>query len=436
MKIHPFLPLLLFGIFASCDKREPLLPFPVEHYRVHIDNEFNELEGRQAIWISDEEGTLRAFRWIPASDTAQIEVPDSKDGEVFDCTVARIFGYVAPGSGIADTTITLTTYTALADGETIHLRNNTYKRYTDLSFSLTGVSSFDSIIVADGLTFARPHSSNNYYGQYQVEHTGRIWFRVLANGDPHWRYLYFDNVNGNTLNLSNVDVNIMTLSFAHPKNVQLPFTAAWKYKVDGVVDLNGLQFLPLGDLRRAPGGAEQVISSLDIFEPVANEDFMPIPKPYSNFRLQMTGTSSEGDKYTFYSDNIYPSIPTQLAAPAFNLEPTTLVGNRAVAARCIGDFDLLSFTRNYTNAPFNITWEVITKPVAGAIVQNRLPDVPKALSDAYLPLEQYNFGNKVWVRAESYSNLNGYEAVLKKRLENADPMWQAKAGYLGREELY
>lgn len=436
MKIHIFYLLVLMGALSACNKENPLQPFPQEHYQVNINNEFDQLQGRYAVWLSDEEGFVRAFRWIPAADTAQIEVPDSKEGEIFDCTVARIFGYEAPGSGIADTTITLTTYTALADGETIHFRNSNYKRFTDLSFNLTGITSFDSIIVADGLTFAKPHSSNNYYGQYQVEHTGRIWFRVLANGDPHWRYLYFDNVTSETLNLNSVDVNLMTLSFVPPRNIQLPFTAAWKYKVDGVIDMASLQFLPLGDLRRAPGGAEKIISSLDVFEPVANEDFMPIPKPYNSFRLQMSGTSVGGDGYTYYVDDLYTALPSQLTAPGFDLQPTTLAGNRAIAARCIGDFDLLSFTRSFSGAPLSITWEVVTKPVAGAIVQNRLPDLPKALSDAHFQLDLYPFGNKVRVRAENYSRLNGYDAVLEQRLQNSDPLWQAKGGYIGREELY
>lgn len=436
MKIHIFCLLILAGCFSACYEDNPLLPIPQEHYKININNEFNELEGRYAIWISDEEGTVRAFRWIPASDTAQIEVSDSKTGEVFDCTVVRMFGYVTPGSGIADTTITLTTYTKLADGETVNFRNLNYKRFTDLSFSLTGMNSFDSIIVADGLTFAKPHLSNNYYGQYQVEHTGYIWFRVLADADPHWRYLYFDNIPDATLNLNNVNINLMTLSFAHPKNIKLPFTAAWKYKVDGVIDQNTLKFLPLGDLRRAPGGAEQIISSLDIFEPVANEDFQPIPKPYNSFRIQMNGTSVAGDGYTYYRDDFFTSVPAELTAPGFDLQPTTLIGDRAAAARCIGEFDLLAFIRNYAVTPYNITWEVLVRPQEGAIVQNYLPKLPTAISNACIPLSLYQFGGKVRVRAENYIRLDGYDAVVKKRLQNNDPLWQPRGGYTGREELY
>jgi hypothetical protein len=437
MKIHIFYFALLIGAATACNKANPgpILPTD-EHFRVHIDNEFNELQGRYAVWLSDEEGTIRAFRWAPGGDTCQIEVADSKAGEAFDCTVARVFGFETPGSGgLRDTTITLTTYTAMVDGETIHLRNLSYKRTTDLSFTLNNVSSFDSIIVADGLTFVKPHVSNGYSGLYQVEHTGRIWFRVLANNDPHWRYLYFDNIQGTSLNLGNLDINLMTLSFVHPTNIVLPFTAAWKYKVDGVVDTATLQFLPLGDLRRAPGGAEKILSSLDVYEPVANADFMPVPKPYNSFRVQANATSALNG-YTYYTDDFYTKLPDQLTAPAFDLEPTFLSDNRSVAVRCVGDFDLLSFTRNYNSAELNISWEVLAKPANGVIITNRLPDVPKELSLAYVPLGTYQFNNLVQTRAENYSRLDGYQAVVRQRLQNADPLWQAKGGYTGREELY
>ena len=437
MKIHIFYLLVIIGVISACNKENPNPPLnPDPLYKVVINNELNELQGRYAVWLSDEEGIIKAFRWIPGNDTAQIEVPQSKNSDLFDCTIARVFPFEAPGSGLRDTTITLTTYTLLAHGETINLRNLAYKQTTDLSFSLVGVNSFDSIIVADGLTFARPHSSNNYYGQYQVEHTGRIWFRVLVNSEMFWRYLYFDNITGNSLNLNDVDVNLMTQSLAHPSKIVLPFTGPWKYKVDGVVDTATLQFVPLGDLRRAPGGAEQVISALEVFEPVANEDFMPEPKPYTSFRLQVSGTSDAADGYSYYSDDFYVKLPDQLTTPVFDLEPTLLSDNRNVAVQCIGDFDLLSFNRSFSSAPLNIAWEVLAKPRIGAIVVNRLPDVPEEIERAYPPLASYQFGNTVRVRAENYTRLNNYEAVLKQRLQNTDPLWQAKGGYTGREELY
>lgn len=436
MKIHICYLLVLIGALSACNKENPAPPLTLDpFYKVVINNELNELQGRYAVWISDEEGAVRAFRWVPGADTAHVEVPDSKENEIFDCTIARVFPFEMPGSGVRDTTITLTTYTNLANGETVNLRNLAYIQTSDLSFTLKGVNTLDSIIVADGLPISRPQPGNNYFGQYRIEHTGRVWFRVLVNGEMFWRYLYFDNVSGD-VNLNEVDVNLMTMNLAHPAKIDLPFTTTWKYKVDGVVDTATLQFVPLGDIRRVPGGAEQVISALNVFEPVANEDFMPEPKPYSSFRLRMNGTSDAADGYNFFTDDFYQNLPAQLPAPNFDLEPTFLSDNRNVAVRCIGDFDLLSFTRNYAGAPINITWEVVTKPKNGTIIVNRLPDVPKELGDSYRPLAQFQFGDLVHTRAENYQRLNGYEAVIQKRLQNSDPLWQAKGGYTGREEVY
>ncbi len=438
MRIHIFYLLLAIAGLSACNKENPIPPVtdPNLPYQVVINNEMNELQGRYAVWLSDDIGNLKAFRWIPGNDTAHLEVPGSKASDLFQCTIVRIFPFETPGSGLRDTTITLTTYTDLAHGQTINLRNLAYKRTTDLSFFLTGINSFDSIIVADGLTFSRPYSNNNYYGQYQVEHTGRIWFRVLVNNEMLWRYLYFDNVTENTLELNQVDVNLMTINQVQPTKIVLPFTAPWKYKVDGVVDSASLQFVPLGDLRRAPGGAEQVISTLQVFEPVANADFMPEPKPYNTFRLQASGNTNDNGGYTFYSDGFYPALPGQLNAPGFDLQPTLLSDNRAVAVRCIGDFDLLAFTRNYTSNPLKINWEVLVKPGNGTIADHRLPDVPNDLGRMFSPLGNFQFGNIVHVRAENYTRLFSYDAVILKRLQNSDPLWQAKAGYTGREESY
>jgi len=41
----------------------------------------------------------------------------------------------------------------------------------------------------------------------------------------------------------------------------------------------------------------------------------------------------------------------------------------------------------------------------------------------------------VRARAENYERLN-YDQIVRKRLDNADPLWQARGGYLGREENF
>jgi hypothetical protein len=93
----------------------------------------------------------------------------------------------------------------------------------------------------------------------------------------------------------------------------------------------------------------------------------------------------------------------------------------------------LSFSRNRTGTP-NIQWEVITKPSNG-IVLYILPDVPPELGNRYPLLKNYDFNTQVRARAEKYERLN-YEQAVQKQLENADPLWQARGGYLGREENF
>ena len=86
MKIHICYLLVLIGALSACNKENPAPPLtPDPFYKVVINNELNELQGRYAVWISDEEGAVRAFRWIPGADTAHVEVPDSKENEIFDC---------------------------------------------------------------------------------------------------------------------------------------------------------------------------------------------------------------------------------------------------------------------------------------------------------------------------------------------------------------
>lgn len=57
-------------------------------------------------------------------------------------------------------------------------------------------------------------------------------------------------------------------------------------------------------------------------------------------------------------------------------------------------------------------------------------------SQVFPPLANYQFDNIVRTRAENYTRLFGYDAVIQKHLQNADPLWQAKGGYTGREERY
>jgi len=420
-------------LLTSCEKEPVPNPPANPGFVLHINNEFGPLEAEYAVFLSDAQGKIRAYRAVAGQDTARLTIPEAATTDRFDCTITRITTIDAPGSGIKDTSITLTTYTSLPSGETVNLRNWNYQQTTDLFLSFAGMTTFDSIIVPDGLTFVRPQAANNYSGHYQVLHTGNIWFRILADGDPHWRYLTFNNVSNPTLTAP-IQVGQLPLTFVPPTQVTLPFSAAWQYKLDGVIDSSKRQFLPLGDLRRAPGGAVPVYNTLSMFEPVLTDDFGPAPRPYSSFRLRTSGEDGSPGGYNYTSDRFYKKLPASLPTPDFDLAPTILSDKSLVAVQCVGQFEVLALTRVRNGTP-NITWEVYTRPANGTVTYG-LPDVPAALGSRFPALKNYDFGDLVRVRAERYEQSSGYESIIHQRLLNADPLWQAKAGYLGREEVY
>ena len=417
-------------LFFSCEKDNPAPAGPA--FTLTVNNEFDLLAGRHAVYLSDAAGKVLAYREIPGNDTAQLQLAEARPGDRYDCTLVRITTLLAPGSGIKDTSITLTTYTGLATGETVNLRDPNFQQVTDLTVAFTGVTSVDTIIVPEGLTFARPQPSNNFTGQYRVLHTGRVWLRAQVNGEHKWRFILFNNVSGPAWNTS-VTPDLLLPIFVAPTKITFPFTAAWQYKVDGVIDSARLQFVAMGDLLRAPGGPVPVFSSIEIYEPVSNDVFDPMPRPYDYCRVRMNGTDDTPGGYAYSADFFYDGIPATLPVPAFDLSPTVLSDNRLVATQCAGDFDALVFSRTRAGTP-NITWEVYTPPATG-IVSYRLPDVPAELGSQFPVLKNYDFGGQVRARAESYERLSDYDAIIRLRLLNNDPIWQAKAGYLGREEV-
>jgi len=419
-------------LFAQCNKQSAIITPPgnQEEFTLTVKNEFNELQAHYAVYLSDEDGKVVAFRWLPGDDTARIVVQGAANNARYDCTLAKIVVIDASGSGLRDTAISLTTYTRIASGETINLRDLNYKQNTDLRVQFTGITSLDSIIVSDGLTFSRPQQANSFIGQYRVEHTGKIWLRIRINGEDKWRFMLFENVNSENLEAT-IDATLLPTIFSHPKDIALPFVAAWQYKIDGVVDLAALRFFPLGDLLRAPGGAIPVFNNINVFEPVINDVFNPEPKPYGDFRVQVKGAGSPPDAYTYFSDRIYPELPAQLPVPSFDLLASPLSNNRYTAANTSGSVDLLSFTRSRAGTP-SLSWEVLAAPVTSGFVTYRLPDLPKELADLSLSLKLYDFGNAVQVRGEAYDQYQGYEQVISQHLQNDDPLWQAKAGYTGK----
>lgn len=415
----------------SCDKATtPVDPDPV--FELFVKNDYPEIQAKYALFVSNEDGETLAFRWLASEDTTHFQVPNSSPNDRLDCSILRITTLEAPGSGVKDTSLTLTTYTQLSSGQQINLRDLFYEKASVLKFTLTGFNTLDSVVVSDALTFSRPHANNGYYGEYLVNNTGKCWMRVLINGEPFWRFLVFNNVT-EIVDANVIDVSQLLSNFSPPIQMNLPFVTTWQYKLDGVVDTSKLEFFPLSDYIRAPGGAVPVYNSVKVFEPVNNDLFDP-NRPYTNlFRLQTTGVLGNANGYTYLSDRFYPAVPSSLPEPTFDLQATTLANNRAVAVTCVGDFDLLAFSRTRAGTP-NIHWEVITKPTNG-IVLYILPIVPQALASRYPALKNYEFNTQVRARAESYERLD-YEEIVQKRLLNADPLWKARAGYLGREENF
>ncbi|MBK6995373.1 MAG: hypothetical protein IPH31_10770 [Lewinellaceae bacterium] len=150
-----------------------------------------------------------------------MQVPGSNPNERFDCTILKVTTLEAPGSGIKDTSLTLTTYTQLGSGEHINLRDLFFKQVTKLSFTLTGFTTLDSVVVSDALTFSRPHANNNYYGEYLVNNTGSFWMRVLVNGEPFWRFLIFNDA-GEIVDASTINAMQLLHILAPPLNLGLP----------------------------------------------------------------------------------------------------------------------------------------------------------------------------------------------------------------------
>lgn len=424
------LALILLAVF-SCDKaKTPIDPDPV--FEVFVKNDYFEIQAKYALFLSNEDGEMVAFRWLPSEDTAHVQVPGSNPDDQFDCTIFKVTTLEAPGSGVKDTSLTLTTYTQLSSGQHINLRDLFFKQATMLKFTLTGFTTLDSVSVSDAVIFSRPQASNNYYGEYLVNNTGKCWMRVKVDGEPFWRFLVFNNV-GAVLDASTIDVSQLLLNLSPPLPMEFPFVSTWLYTLDGVVDTAQLKFFPLSEHLRAPGGAVPAYNSVQIFEPVNNDLFDP-NRPYIDlFRLQANGPAGTSNGYNYLSDQFYSAVPATLPEPTFDLQATTLANNRAVAVTCIGNFDLLAFSRSRSGTP-NIEWEVITKPANG-IVLYILPDVPTELGSRYPSLKNYDFNTQVRARAENYERLN-YDQVVRKRLENADPLWRARGGYLGREENF
>ncbi|TNE50193.1 MAG: hypothetical protein EP344_17490 [Bacteroidetes bacterium] len=417
---------LSLAVFSNCRKNDNPEPPDTTTFRVNFHNSFNILEAQYAAFLSDADGKVLGFRWLPGNDTAQLTLSDVQPGERFDCTVVKVETLVAPGTGLRDTTITVTTYTNLFNEANIYFRNLFYTQTTDLSVTFTGVTSIDSIIVPDGLTFARPQSDNNFAGEYRILHTGQFWVRLLINGESNWRYAYFDGISEGSVDTT-LDASVLPQLAGPVGQVSLPLLVDWEYKLDGVLDLDQKKFLSIGDLIRAPGGAIPVFDQLAVFQPPG--------VPFTGYRLRFSGYDNTPGSYGYTCDWYFETLPTQLQSPGFDVLSASVADKRWVSIQCSGFIDLLSFTRTHSGTP-HLSWEALVAPTNNGSVTYRLPEIPDALKMAYPVLQSYNFDPGVRVRAEGYETLNVYPEVISRRMRMEDPLWQMKAGYIALERRF
>lgn len=417
------LPLCLL-LFFACKKEEQQPQPEPKTFQVNFQNELNELQTQAAAWLSNELGEVVAFRWLEGNDTTQLVLPNFDEKlPAPNLTVAR-FIIVANGQG-KDTTLNLNTYTGVKNGSTLHLRNLEFRKTTILRLTFPDVQSVDTIIVPDALTYSRPGWWNNYYGEYRCRHSGNIWLRLKINGEKNWRYLFFKNVDADDVAVQ-VPTQILPIE-DYPRPIQLPFDAAWQYRVDGILDFEKKKFLPLGDLERAPGGARPVFDTLNVFQPVTFDPVAPPNVGYSGFLLTLAGRDLNGNGY--FLEDLFQKLPETVPSADFKVEPLSISNNQSAGTRCTGDFDALVFSRKKSNPTSTVTWESWHQPAAS--VSFRLPAVPVDFAKVFPTLPNYLFDGRPRARAESFRNLSSFEAVLNQIFDEKDAHWRAAAGYLG-----
>ncbi len=428
MRFWIFSSLLLVVIFGLACHQEPQPPAPSnERFSVLVNNHLSAVETQCAVFLSDEEGRVRAFQWLLPQDTVRLEVSDAQSDEPFDCTVLRMTTVVAPGSGVRDTTVRLITYTRVPQGAEVHVRDELLlptARYTDLSFRLRDVLTLDSIVVPNGIPFEVPQPDNGFQGQYRIFHTGACWLRLKVNGEAQWRYWLFDQVQTPTWS-AETSVGDLPVLPGSAQNIALPFFTSWTYQLERVLDLSAQRFLPLGPTLPVPGGIVPLFEAIEAYEPpnVAGQ----------GYRLQLSGFDFGPGGYGFHCDKFFQALPASIAAPTVDVSPTILADNRLVAAIPTAGSAMMRFVRR--GAP-NLTWEVLTRPTPNRPVVYRLPDVPAALGQIFPTLEGYAFGGQVEVQVEHYEALSSYEEVLSRYLSADDPLWQMKAGFTARTRIF
>jgi hypothetical protein len=422
------------SLVLSCAKDEPV---PKPAFELYVNNTYNELSSTFHVWLTDSEGKIVAQRQLPGSDTAILKVPGASADATFDCTVAQVTVFEATGSGVRDTSVVLNTYTKLRSGEQLQLRGAAENvQFTEIKFQITDMMTFDTIIVPDGITFSRPTVFNNFNGYYRVANTGTFWMRFLVNNEDFWRFAVFENVGNQLLDLGQASYTVFPKMIASPSRLGFPFGSTWNYKIEGIIDTAKNRYFPMGDLYRAPGGLVPVINYVDVFEPETDDVFFPPPpRPYKGFRVYAYGTDGSAGGYDYYIDRLYDSLPPTLPQPNWDIQPAVPLDGRLVGARCLNEFDALVLSKTRAGS-LNYRWNVHLPANTNGTVEYRLPDVPTDFSTQYTKLRFYDFDAGMSARAERYDRYSDFAAIQRKRMKNDDTYWQAKAGFMAREERF
>lgn len=424
MSKRHFVLLLAMLFLVACEKNDTPGPVGEEGFSVTFHSAFSIIQNEAAAFLTDENGQVRVFQWLPGPGSTKITVPDAKSGERFDFSVVGIFTRSVPGTGLVDTFLSIQTYTNLTDSANFNLITPGNEFETDFHIQFTGISTLDSIVVPNGVTFALPQSDNNFQGQYLVQHNGQFWCRVKVNSEPKWRYLFLDNVTGSSISITRDAPTLPELP-PSPASVALPFFTNWTYRLDRALDAEHNKFLPLGPQFPIPGGVVPFFDAVQVLQPPGLPNF--------GYRFRLTGDDTTPGGYGYECDRFFSILPGTMPAINFDIQPTNLADKRLIAVTSNGPVDVLSFTR--TGSP-NISWEVFVAPAATGATIYRLPDVPAELSDRFPALKIYDFDSKVRVRAEGYDQFNGYNEAIKTRMHPSDPLWQARAGYLARSRTF
>lgn len=429
--IHTRLNLRLFTLFCaistafffliSCNKENT----PVrEAFNITLNNEFSLLQAKYAAFLTDQTGKVVAFSWLNSKDTTTLTLRNT-DETTFDCTIVKT--YNAGTLSSPDEKVELVTYTAVKNGALINLRNLDTEKMDDIKLQFINISSLDSLVFPESTALVTPQPSTNYFGNFRVKHSGDYWLLAKVNGDPSWRYFTFKNY-ATTVNPYYIDAALLPkMQNAIPK-VKFPFTARWRYHIDGFLDVDQQKIIPLGDTYEEPDANVAIGDVLSVYRP---EDIT-----LTGYKLDVEGTMLAGsNSYTLRINRWYDALPTEVEAPDFTVKPTLINDNKQISVQCDGNFDALVVTRTTTGYP-EIHWSAYLAPAPDSNVSYALPQIPEELATLYPQLASYAFDNGNVVRAERYRRLFGYEEMLATIFTNADYYWQTKNELMSVEKTF